>query len=178
MTRQKPRKARPGLIDRIRLAASYGRKVDGIWIGDYYSPEHLPCIEGALLLIKQHSPVHYARIVRDLERIWIYLLRGGMAEYQDSLSACVLDRRYVEDWTTTEEDIALAIVHEATHARLARCGIAYTEDRRARIEAVCVRRELALAARLPRGAQLRQDRARDLKWYQANPDYFRDLQFT
>lgn len=174
---QKPPKARPSLIDRIQLAASYGRQVDGIWIGSYFAPEHLSRVERALLLVKQHSPLHYSRIIRDLERIWIFLLPGGLAEYKHSLNACVLDKRFVADSATSIEQIASAIVHEATHARLERFGIEYDEDQRARIEATCLRRELAFAVRLPGGAEFREDRARDLNWYQDNPDYFRDAKF-
>ena len=53
------------------------------------------------------------------------------------------------------ELIASVIVHEATHARLMRCGIGYEEELRARVEKVCLRRELAFAAKLPNGEQIR-----------------------
>jgi hypothetical protein len=172
--RQKSLKVRPRLIDRMQLAASSGREVDGIWIGTYFAPEHLSRVERALLLVKQHSPLHYSRIVSDLERIWIFLLPDGLAQYWHSLRACVLDERFVADPATSVERIASAIVHEATHARLERYGIGYDEDQRARIEAICFRRELAFAVRLPDGAGLQQDIAGDLNWYPANPDYFRD----
>jgi hypothetical protein len=172
--RQKPPKVRPSLIDRMQLAASSGRQVDGIWIGTYFAPEHLSRVEHALLLVKQHSPLHYSRIIRDLERIWIFLLPDGLAEYRHSLRACMLDERFVADSATSVERIASAIVHEATHARLERYGITYDEDQRARIEAICFRRELALAVRLPDSARLQQDIAGYLDWYPANPDYFRD----
>jgi hypothetical protein len=134
-------------------------------------------VEGALLLVKLHSPVHYSRIMRDLERIWTNLVPHGVAAYYHSLKACVLDERFVDDLATSTEHIASAIVHEATHARLDRYGIAYDEDRRARIEAICFRRELALAVRLPDGAKLQQDLKGYLDWHKANPDYFRESQF-
>jgi hypothetical protein len=86
----------------------------------------------------------------------------------------VLDERFVADPATSVERIASAIVHEATHARLERYGIGYDEDRRARIEAICFRRELAFAARLPDSSGLQQVIAEYLDWYPANPDYFRD----
>lgn len=44
-------------------------------------------------------------------------------------------------------DIALTIVHEAAHARLHARGIGYPEGRRARIERLCVGREIAFARR-------------------------------
>ena len=118
--------------------------------------------------------MHYSRIIRDLERVWIFLLSDGLAEYKHSLRACVLDQRFVADSASSVERIASAIVHEATHARLERYGIRYDEDQRARIEAICFRRELALAVRLPDSARLQQELAGYLDWYPANPDYFRD----
>lgn len=175
--RQKPPEVRPRIIDKMQLALSTGRQVDGIWIGSWRTPEDLTRIERALLLVKQHNPLHYSRIINDLDRVWIFLLSHGRAEYNHSLKACVLDERYVTNSATSVEQIASTIVHEATHARLERCRIAYNEDQRARIEAVCFRRELAFAVRLPDSAQLQEDRARDLNWYQANPDYFCDAQF-
>jgi hypothetical protein len=67
------------------------------------------------------------------------------------------------------------IVHEAAHARLARYGVGYTEDMRARVEALCVRRELAFAAKLPDGDAVRA-------WIEANtelsPEAFTDTAFA
>ena len=171
---QRSPKVRPSLIERMQLATSSGRKIDGIWIGSYFAPEHLSRVESALLLAKQHSPLYYSRIIRDLERIWIFLLPDGLAEYKHSLRACVLDERFVAHSATSVQRIASAIVHEATHARLERYGIRYDEDQRARIEAICFRRELAFAVRLPDSAGLQEEIAGYLDWYPANPDYFRD----
>jgi hypothetical protein len=118
----------------------------------------------------------YARILRDLDRIWVCLLQHGLGQYKPSLKACLLDERYVADSAAAVDQIASTIVHEATHARLWRYGIGYKEEQRARIEAICFRRELAFAARLPNSAQLQQKVARYLDWYSANPDYFYDAQ--
>ncbi|QHO73138.1 hypothetical protein ACH79_11280 [Bradyrhizobium sp. CCBAU 051011] len=173
----RPPQARPRLVDRIQLARSTGRHLDGIWIGCWRGrPEDLTRVEGALLLIKQHSPLDYARITRELERVWLHLLPHGLGAYNHSLRACVLDERYVADPATTVEQIASTIVHEATHARLERCGIEYEEQRRARIEAICFRRELAFAVRLPDSAELQEGIARCLEWY-ANPEHFSDAHF-
>lgn len=174
--RYKPPQFRPRLLDRMQLLMSTGRRLDGIWIGSWRTPEDLMRVEHAMRLVKQHSPLHYSRIIRDLERVWIYLLPGGLAAYKHSLKACLLDERFIADSATSVERIASAIVHEATHARLERCGIAYNEDQRARIEAICFRRELALAVRLPDSAKLQQEIAECLDWYPVNPDYFRDSQ--
>jgi hypothetical protein len=175
---QKPSNGRPSIIDRMQFRLSSGRRLDGIWIGSYFAPQHLPRVEHALLLVKNHSPLHYSRIIKDLERIWIYLLPDGLAMYDHALKACVLDERFVADPATSLQRIASAIVHEATHARLERYGIGYDEGQRGRIEAICFRRELALAVRLPDSVGLQQEIAQYLSWYPANPDYFRDAQFA
>jgi hypothetical protein len=57
--------------------------------------------------------------------------------------------------------IAGAIVHEATHARLERCGFGYEEDQRERVETICNRRMLAFARKLPDGHGVRA-------WAEAN----------
>src|SRR5215831_13869544 len=166
------------LVNRIGLATSDSRRVDGIWIGSFRdSSEDLARVEQALLLVKQHSPVHYSCIINNLERIWIFGLTHIGAQYNHSLKACVFDYRFLADPKTSTKRIASVIVHEATHARLERCGITYDEDRRVRIEAICLRRELALAARLPDSAELQQLISEHLDWNGANPDFFSDAQF-
>jgi hypothetical protein len=168
-------------VERIGLGistSSTSRRVDGIWIGSFRdSPEDLARVEQALLLVKQHSPVHYSCIINNLERIWTSVLTHYGAKYNHSLKACVFDVRFLADPKTSTKLIASAIVHEATHARLERCGITYDEDRRLRIEAICLRRELALAARLPDSAELHQLISEHLHWFQAHPDFFSDAQF-
>jgi len=102
---------------------------------------------------------------QDLERVWVTPLPGPVGCFDHSLGACELDPRFVLAETTSPEMIAATIVHEATHARLHRRGIGYEEDLRGRVEAVCVRRQLAFAARLPNGEQVREQAERDLEWY-------------
>jgi hypothetical protein len=83
-------------------------------------------------------------------------LPGYLAEFNSKLRACVLDERFVLAETTQPEEIAVVIVHEATHARLENLGIGYDDGQRDRIEAICVRRELAFAKRLPNGHPKRE----------------------
>jgi hypothetical protein len=178
MSSERHNRLKPRIVDKIELAMSTSRHFDGIWIGSWRGrPEDLTRVEDALLLIKRHSPLDYARIARELERIWVDLSFYGLGEYRHSLKACILDERYVADSATTVEQIASTIVHETTHARLERYGIGYKEELRARIEAICFRRELVFAARLPDSAELQQGLARCLEWYQANPDQFIDAHF-
>lgn len=89
-------------------------------------------VEEALQLIRDRDPLHYSRVIRQLERIWVRLLNGDLAHYEVSLGACVLDKRYVLLETTTPERLASTIIHEATHARLEHWGISYDENKRAR----------------------------------------------
>ena len=129
-------------------------------------------VEQALLLIKHHDPVRYARLLRDMERIWVDLLFGSWGQYRHRLKMCVLDERFVLADTTTPEQIASTIVHEATHARLMNCGIAYEPERRARVEAACFRRERAFADKLPNSEVVKEDAERSLTGYP--PDYWTD----
>src|SRR3984885_9658165 len=136
--RHKPPPARPRLLERIGLAMSTSRRFDRLWIGSFErSTVQLSRVEDALALIKQYSPLDYARIIRQLERIWVAVGPREVAHYERSLNACVLNQRFVADPATTVEKLAAVIVHEATHARLARCGIEYKLEQRTRHEAVC-----------------------------------------
>ena len=113
-------------------------------------------VEEALHLIKVNDRLRYDRLLRDLERVWVRMVPGGLGRFTESLHACELDRRFVLAETSSADLIAATIVHEAAHARLLRCGIAYEEELRPRVEAVCLRRELAFAAKLPNGEQVRE----------------------
>lgn len=150
--------------DRLALRMSEGSVVDGVWIGsfttvsDEQTTRALARVGEALQIIHTHAPRTYARLQRDLSRIWLRLLDAGPnASYSSALSACQLDERFVLDADTTVELLAATIVHEATHARLDRCGIAYsTPELRSRVEAACRQQELAFASRLPDGARVRE----------------------
>ena len=174
------KRRRPKFIDRVALRFSTGRLVDGLWIGVAFATEPEPIlrrVEEALRLIKLHDELRYRRLVRDLKRIWVRDLPGALGTFNKEFQACSLDMEYVRAETTRPESIAAVIVHEATHARLDRCGIDYKEELRPRIEAVCFRRELAFAARLPSGEQVRQEAERRLAAY-ASPDYWTNAAFA
>src|SRR5713226_5908051 len=148
---------KPQAVDRLDLWLSTGKDIDGLWVGTTEDKPHpgQRRVQDALNLIKQRNSVHYSRIIRNLERVWVRLLPHSSARYDGPLSACMLDVRFVLQETTTLEGIASAIVHEATHAKLERWGISYDEKARARIEAVCLRRELDFVAKLPNSEPLR-----------------------
>jgi hypothetical protein len=164
-------------IDRLSFWLSTSRTVDGLWVGATQSESSLRCVEDALQLIKHHDSLHYSRVTHNLERIWVDLIPGYRAWYDRSLGACVLDERFVLLETTTLEELASTIVHEATHARLERWGISYDEKERSRIEAVCLRRELHFIAKLPHSEPLREETARTLEWCDSDHDYFSNVSF-
>lgn len=144
---------------RVMLWLSVGRNLDGLWVGSYFQTNAegaLRRVEAALRLIKSNDRRRYDRMIHDLDRVWVRLLTTGAAQFDPSLRACLLDERFLLAETTDPELIAAMIVHEATHARLWRCGIRYDGDRRRRIEAICFRRELAFARRLPNGQSARE----------------------
>ena len=71
--------------------------------------------------------------------------------------------------------IASVIVHEATHARLRGCGIGYDERIRARVETICIRRQVAFAARLPDGTLAHEEAERNLA--PRPPDFWANAAF-
>jgi hypothetical protein len=158
------------------LRAYVGRDFDGLWIEvlTLDDPEvALRRVEGALALIKSYDQLRYRRITRDLRRVRVHQLFGTYGSYVRSRKSCDLDLRFVTDETTALEVIASVIVHEATHARLRRCRIEFEDKLRARIEAVCIRRELTFASRLPNGKQVRAWAESRLEWY-AVPEFLTD----
>ena len=164
----------PRLSDRLALRWSKGRIIDGLWVGRFRSDEEpaLLRVEEALSLIKQRDQIQYARIVRNLKRVWVNLLPDARACFDRSLQACVLDERFVLD--TAHEEIASAIIHEATHARLERYGITYEESIRPRVEAICLRRELSFLAKVPNCETLRDETAATLDRCFNDPVFLQD----
>jgi len=155
---RKLRKRRVSLLDRLLLLFSTSRRVDKLWIATEESSKSglvLSRVIDALCLIKTHDPHRFNRILRDLDRMWELVVPGADARYYVALRTCECNRRFVLDDASSPELIAATIVHEATHARLWHCGIGYEEEVRARVEKVCIRRELAFAAKLPSGQAVR-----------------------
>ena len=142
-----------------------------MWVGCFFAGDFslaFSRVEEALRLIKAYDPLRYGHIVRDVDRVWVSLLPGSFGQFRKDLKLCVLDERFVLADTTRPEQIAAAIVHEATHARLIRCGIGYETELRGRVEAICFRRERAFAAKLPNGELARGDAERRLPGYEAS----------
>jgi hypothetical protein len=151
------------LSDRVMLWLSSGKRIDGLWVGTYFQTNAgsvMRRVEEALRLIKTHEG---AATIASARTLPVYGFVSSPERWHgtcltrkpvNSMSALCLPRHH------PPELIAAAIVHEATHARLWRCGIGYDEELRARVEAACFRRELAFAAKLPNGERV-QEQARD-----------------
>jgi hypothetical protein len=167
--RKVPRKKRPHFFEWLGLQfSSPNKRIDGLWIGigghsEGQDERLLARVEEALSLIKRYDRLRYDRLSRNVRRVWVHTLPYGLGTYNEALAACELDARFVLDETTSQELIAATIVHEATHLRLLRSGIGYEQAVRARVEAVCFRRELAFAAKLPNGDQVKQIAERGLE---------------
>jgi hypothetical protein len=170
---------RPDLADRLALRFSTSRYVDGLWIGTWEDePEPiLRRIEEALSLIKRYDRLRYDRLIRDLKRVWVLVLPTGLANFDYKIYTCKIDTRYFLAATTTPELIATTIVHEATHARLWRRGIRYEEAQRPRIEEICIRRQIAFSAKLPNGADARDQAERTLALC-ASGEYWTNAAFS
>ncbi|MEP9399321.1 hypothetical protein [Mesorhizobium sp. KR2-14] len=153
-----PAGSRPGLIyrffDWLLLKVAVRRSFDGLELVNNFASGkggELESVERALALIREFDPVRYRRLRRDLARIRVILLTGVFVEFSVRDWTCRLDGRFMNQESTTIERVALAIAHVATHARLFKMGFGYEEKMRGRIERICVRREIALAAKLPTG---------------------------
>lgn len=113
-------------------------------------PQHLfERIGDALTLIQLHDPRRLARMQRYVKRL--ALVQSGGEIYDHDLQTYIVDAPLLERRQSIE--IAMAIVHEATHARLRHCGIQTTEANQARIEALCVKEEIAFATRVPHSSR-------------------------
>jgi hypothetical protein len=109
-------------------------------------PELFDRVLGALDLIRRFDPRRFRRIERDVPRILVR--RGGGAEYRELTRTCVLEAGDVQRLTAA--NLALAIVHEAAHARIFRRGVPYWPGLAERIEARCVKEQIAFTRRLGR----------------------------
>lgn len=138
----------------VGLRFGYARKFDGLLVcfvnADSAERDRVfGLIEGALQLIKNHDRAQYSRVLRELRCINVSTwLRTSLARANCASGTCLLSEHYVR-FRATREEIATSIVHEATHIRIWSYGIDYKPELIRRIEQVCVRREIALATKLP-----------------------------
>jgi len=164
--------------DRLEYALSHKRTLCGIPVARFLPDVHdlqisYPKVQAALALIQQYDSHRFNRIQRDVRSILLTEEPLDLACWIDALSMCQLSLPFVVAPETQPVDIAAAIVHEATHARLDRLGIVYKEPLRPRIEGICFNAEITFAQRLPEGAAIVERARRQLErprefWSSAN----------
>jgi hypothetical protein len=111
-------------------------------------------VEKALLLIQTHDPIRFRQIQRYVQLIFIFGDPSANGYWHQELRMCELEETFVRGEATSIAEVASAIVHEATHARLMRLGFGYEEPKRLRIEQICFDAEQAFARRLPDDQEL------------------------
>ena len=111
-------------------------------------------LRDALGLIAERDPLRFAYLRRDVPRIFAGISINH-AEYWAELSMCLFRFDCVKDPAVTPQQLALTLLHEGAHARLARAGFTYEEARRTRIERICVATECHFARKLPDSEVLR-----------------------
>ena len=142
------------LVERVMLATSEHRELFGVpvyvFLRDQDASEHVfTRVSGALGCLREFDDRRLVRLRKDIRLIWVRRLYGFLGQFNPQLAACELDENYVLRLATTPEILASTIVHEATHAHLAKRGVRTTAAARPRIERLCHRAELAFARRLP-----------------------------
>jgi len=108
-------------------------------------------LQDALSLIEEYSPVRFAQLTNDVERILVAGDPTFHGQYIQKLRLVELYDDYVLDDDTTTEELASTLVHESQHARLFRLGLGYEENIRNRIERLCFMSERIFSHRIPNG---------------------------
>ena len=108
-------------------------------------------VEAALGLVRDHAPVRFEQLKRDLACIFVFGERSAKGRYVQTERICDLTLSHIVAPETSPAHIAATIVHEGQHARLFRLGIDRPERERGPIERVCHRAARAFGRRLPDG---------------------------
>ncbi len=108
-------------------------------------------ILASLNLLKDTDSRRFSRVTKNLDWIVNTSLSTPGAEYWHWAHACAIN--FEESWPERDVEFSIAfhaalLVHEATHAYLECRGIRYDEDKRLRIEALCVKEQNRWAASL------------------------------
>ena len=116
------------------------RVIDAINAG--YTEALVEKLRAATTLLQQYDEIALAKARRALSTV-VFFPTGP--EFWPRTYACVLpDVRHL-----SAPQVAILLIHEATHARLWRCGFRYDPAERSRIERICVRAELSVLRRIP-----------------------------
>lgn len=114
---------------------------------DDITPSHaMMRIHDALLLLQRTDPFRFHRVRRHITKFIVSSVRNVSAAHFPKSSTCYISARFLDKYPVP--NLAIAIVHEATHARIDHSGIPLYPDWKARIERRCVLEEIAFAKHL------------------------------
>jgi len=118
---------------------------------DIQTAEVLERLQGALDLIARYAPRRYRRLPHDISGFIVqrFACRGA---FFPASRECLVELTFTVNPRHGLPEIAASIVHEATHARVARMCRTRSPDQHAREERLCRRAELELGLALPDGA--------------------------
>jgi hypothetical protein len=107
----------------------------------------------ALDLIAEHAPRRLRRLHRDIGGIIVrrFPCRGA---FLPGTRECLVELTFTVNPRHSLAEIAASIVHEATHARIARMCGPLSEEQRPREERICRKAELEFGLGLPGGASV------------------------
>lgn len=106
----------------------------------------IPKVQAVLELISTVDGRCAAQLRTEIQRIILMRSSRSRGEYWHHSNACALDLDYL--LRREPERVALTVVHELNHARLANCGVVYRGEMRRTIERSCVAAELRFARKL------------------------------
>lgn len=137
-----------GLVWRLALFGAPRREVCGMQVVCIASSEtiddEMKRLRAAFELVAVHDVRRWGRILRDVRQI--VLADAGGPEYIGTIGACLLSVGFVDRVSVI--DLALTLVHEASHARLWHARIGRAEEQRDRLERACIRSEKRFAETL------------------------------
>lgn len=133
----------------LLVLLSRRRRVDGIEICvAAAAPEACQVFDRvaeALGVITQYDPSLIEELRHTASRLLFTEAPGG--HYIAGISTCRIGIGFAK--RSPALNLAMMIVHEATHARLARNGMCYVGEQREVIERLCVGAEISFAERVP-----------------------------
>jgi len=102
-------------------------------------------LRDAMAIIERYDP-RWLRHLREKVRRMV-VVEVGIPEFRPVVRGCYIPLALID--ALTKEELAVLLVHEATHARLHEWGVRPKPPNRERIEVVCVGREVAFAGKIP-----------------------------
>ncbi len=124
-------------------------------------------IQRAVSLIEETDGVFFQRLLRLTRGVIAMPMRGEIGRWCGGF--CLIDAGFAQN--AEVEEVAGAIVHEVTHAKIERWGIGYGEGGRRRVELACTRAVDRFAGRL------RDCRGKDLVFSQSQDIYRRERSY-